>query len=50
LSRRICAVEHREEELYPAFQFDEGGQPLALVAEILAILDRDVEANRLGRR
>jgi hypothetical protein len=43
LNRRVFAIDHGEEELYPAFQFSEGGQPVAFVAEILAILDRDVE-------
>jgi hypothetical protein len=42
-SRRIFSVHDRGQELYPAFQFREDGQQHAIVAEVLAILDRDPE-------
>jgi hypothetical protein len=40
-SRRIFSVHDHGQELYPAFQFSEHGQPHPIVAEILAILERD---------
>jgi hypothetical protein len=41
--RAIFSVRYREAEGFPGFQFDEKGRPLAVIADILAIL-RDVRS------
>lgn len=40
---RIFSVRYRDAEVFPGFQFDEEGRPLAVIADILAIL-RDVRS------
>jgi hypothetical protein len=42
-SGQIFAVHHEGQALYPAFQFDDEGQPLAMIAEVLTILNRAPE-------
>ena len=39
----IFSVQYREAEVFPGFQFDAEGRPLAVIADILAIL-RDVRS------
>jgi len=41
ISGKIFAVTHGGRDLFPAFQFGEDGQPLPVISELLAILNRD---------
>lgn len=41
--RTIFSVQYRDAEVFPGFQFDAEGRPLAVMADILAIL-RDVRS------
>lgn len=36
--KRVFSVEENDRVLYPAFQFDEHGQPLQIIEDVLAIL------------
>jgi hypothetical protein len=40
---KIFAISHGGRALYPAFQFGADGKPLPIIAEVLAILNRDSE-------
>jgi hypothetical protein len=41
ISGKVFGVTHGGRDLFPAFQFGEDGQPLPVINEILAILNRD---------
>lgn len=38
---RVFAIKHGGVDLYPAFQFDDDGQPVPIVAELLTVLRGD---------